>query len=770
MTAVLDAPTVPPPTPRPTPSPRADRRVLVDLLFAAVLSSLAVIGFDSSFGGNEAYVVGVPAVACGLAVGYLLVRWRPPMLVGAAASTVAFLLLGGAVALRKEATAGLLPNGDVIHGLADGAINGWSRLLTSVPPAGQAGHLLTIPYLVGFAGALLAVVVAAAFPRWPICVAPPAGVLALAVLFGTERPASRLLQGAVFGAVTVAWICLRADRRDRPQVVHGSRQRLVGGIALLVVAIVGALAVGPHLPFAKTEGRYILRDRVQPPFDPSQYPSPLTRFRLFHGEDDDELKGGLLTVRGLPSGEVVRFAVMDSYDGYVWRASPPNTDLGGAYLRVGDEIPGANEEGTKATVRFQMGSIHATDSVWIPTAGSPTSIRFEGEHADDLTEEFRFDRKVEAAASPLALREGDEWVVDTVFADPPSEDLLRGLSVGGDAPQVPELPESVQQRLVEWTKDVESPYEKAQAIARNLRDAGAYNDGSREPRVPSGHSLARLIPFLDAKQPNGNGEQYASVVAYALDAIGIPARVVLEMVNTEGADPWVVQASDVRAVVEIYLQTAGWVQIDDPTPEESKEPDPQVTTPPEKPTNEVQPPPPTTVPPPARLPTEPDPREADKEVSTGSSGIGAMVQAVVWLVRLAAVPVTLLLVPGLLVIGFKARRRKARRTQGAPADRVAAAWAEVADLARDLGQPVPPQATRREIARFAELADIEGFALRVDSSVFGRPDPDDASASAAWTQVDELRRSALDALPTVERIRTMTSLSSIRGVRRGATT
>ena len=46
---------------------------------------------------------------------------------------------------------------------------------------------------------------------------------------------------------------------------------------------------------------YVLRNQVEPPFDPSLYPSPLSSFRRFHGQAPVE--GALMTVSGLPQAD-----------------------------------------------------------------------------------------------------------------------------------------------------------------------------------------------------------------------------------------------------------------------------------------------------------------------------------------------------------------------------------------------------------------------------------------------------------------------------------
>ena len=735
---------------------------LIDVGFAIALSVLAVVGFRASFGDGEEITVGVPAVVAGVAVGYLLVKFRLPMLVGAAVAVVAFFALGGALALRSEAIAGVLPGPDVLSGLVDGVINGWVRLLTSVPPAPPVGNLLAIPYLAGFAGGLLTVAAALTWPRLPVCVLPPAFVLSVTVLFGVEDPVSLLLQGATFGVVVVAWLGLRV-RRTEPALVAGGRRRAISGVVMLTAVGAGALVVGPNLPGAAANDRYILREQIEPPFDPSQYPSPLSRFRKYHGEEP--IEGTLFTVEGLPDGEVVRFAVMDDFDGYVWRASPPGTGIGGVYQRVGNQLTGV-EEGDEATVRFEMGALAAVDAPWIPTVGSPESIRFEGERSQALTEAYRFNRFTETAASPTPLEPGDTWIVDAHFPEAvdPEELATMPAQAGVNVDPPLGITDSIVGRLAEWTGERSDPYGQVLALEEKLKDIGAYNDGDQNP-VPAGHGLARLVPFLEAAQPQGNGEQYAAAVAYAARSLGIPTRVVLEFDPPDIDGPVEVTAEHARAMVEIALAGEGWVAVGDPTPPESDVPKPQVSAKQPTPKNEVQPPPPTTVPPPNSLREE---QLRDREVDVDQDvemAVAAGIPAWVRYVGYAAIPLFIAASPLLLVVVLKTRRRNRRRSSGAPSRRIAAGWSELVDAARDVGRPAPATATRREWARLLGIESALSVAGTTDQWIFGNSEATDADADEIWRAVDGARHDLLAPLSRWERFRGAVSLTSLRGAR-----
>jgi hypothetical protein len=585
------------------------------------------------------------------------------------------------------------------------------------------------------------------------------------VLFGVDEPAALFLQGGVFAGVTIAWICFRLGRVERPVIGHQARSRLAGSVALLGVSAIAATQLGPRLPFTSTDDRFVLRDQVEAPFDPSQYPSPLARFRKFDGIEgvafgEDEV---LFTVTGLPEGRRVpiRFAVMDSYDGFVWRAMKPGVvDFAGRYLRYGDELTGA-EDGESVTLEFEMGALASADSVWIPTAGSPTALRFTGNKgtvADDLEAAVRFNRLTETAASPRAVAEGERWQVDTNLEPIRStnywEDAGESSYQRADGPWEPT--ETIQERLGLWSKDRSGPFDRASGLRDGLREIGAYNNGRVDKPVASGHNLGRLLSFLDADQPQGNDEQYAAAVAFLANSLNIPARVVL-VFRPEADGP--VFAKDADAIVEVAT-SKGWAPVEDITP--TREPDDEIQKPQDTNQTEVQPPPPTTIPPPNAPPEESDTDQATAERRRDDDEGSSALARFLGLAKFVAIPLVLLLGPALIILVIKARRRRRRRTNGEPATRVAAAWAEIADLAIDLGNPVPPKATRREVARFALGGKLEPLADQVDATVFGVAAPDDRAATQAWATVDTVRKQVLGTQDVPDRIRALVSLNSLR--------
>ena len=494
----LDAPTRPS-SPAADPAPEPRRRALVDRLrpgpgevvdvvLGAVLAAFGVVGFRSVFAGGEELVVGLPGVVLGAAVAFVLVKLKPPIIVGAAIATVTFVVLAGPVALRHRAGAGFLPSADATTGLADGVVNGWIQLLTTLPPAGRSGDLLAIPYLCGYLGAALAVTLALVYPRRSWCVFPPAAVLALSVLMGTKEPASLLLQGFAFAALTIAWVSVRDHRaRTGDAAAALPRSRLAAGAALLAVSAIGGVVIGPHLPGANPDERYVLREDVTPPFDPLTEPSPLAGYRNYTDQDvrDDKI----LTAEGLPKNARLRIATMDRYSGTEWEATGDGSVLAGEYLRVGAEIP-SEGFGDEASVSVE---IHKPDGVWVPLGGDVTGLAFEGSRAEKLDDEVRVSVETDTAAIPDQLQAGDRYRFTSEFVTVPDRTVLMGTPIDGRYTAEPgEVAPEFVSRGADWARDQPTKYAEMLAVATGLQTEGAYTDGGEEanpvsplrPRLP----------------------------------------------------------------------------------------------------------------------------------------------------------------------------------------------------------------------------------------------------------------------------------------------
>ncbi|MGY4540892.1 hypothetical protein ACVWY0_000798 [Arthrobacter sp. UYNi723] len=259
----------------------------------------------------------------------------------------------------------------------------------------------------------------------------------------------------------------------------------------------------------------------------------------------------------------------------------------------------------------------------------------------------------------------------------------------------------------------------------------------------SGHSSSRIRNLLTAKQMLGDDEQYAVSMSLMLRHLGIPSRVVMgfypDPTSPEnGAGEVKITGKDVHAWVEVAFDRVGWVSFD-PTPPEDNVPIPPDPENKSKPKPQVlQPPPPPQEP--ADLPPDssPDALDADEKKNNPWLFWGALLGAL----GIVLIPLSILALPLLLIALLKSRRRKARLTEGHPAQRVGGGWNEVVSLATDLGAGIDTRATRRESA--VVLADsfpatgqtTTMLANRADASIFGVGQPSEEEVREYWTIVD----------------------------------
>src|SRR5699024_2643845 len=143
---------------------------------------------------------------------------------------------------------------------------------------GAGGNTLAAPYLLSLVATLVSVTVALRTRRPAWALVAPAVVLAAAILLGTVQELLALPLALVGGLAALLWAAWRTGRLQRG--------RPVAVAVLLAVAAAGGAGAGLVLP--GDTPRLVLREIVEPPLDPHDYPSPLAGFRAYlkdHRED-----------------------------------------------------------------------------------------------------------------------------------------------------------------------------------------------------------------------------------------------------------------------------------------------------------------------------------------------------------------------------------------------------------------------------------------------------------------------------------------------------
>ncbi|MFC6355196.1 transglutaminase-like domain-containing protein [Luethyella okanaganae] len=761
-------------------------RTVVDLGVLTLLCLLGVLGFETSFGEYDFLLAGLGGLLVGTGVVLAANALRLGLVVTVLAGIVGYFLLGTLFAMPGEGILAVLPSLRSLAGLAIGAVHGWADIVTLAAPVEAPYYMPVLPYvstwLVALVGTLL---VTRWLPRRPrtvwrsgVLLVGPIALYVVGILLGTDEAYLAAVRGISFAVVALVWLGWRSSGAERADAA-GSARLLRGKLVGTAVVVVGAALVGALVGAAvapPSSSRFVLRDEIEPPFDPLQFPSPLAGFRKY---TKDLVDTTLFTVSGLQPGESIRMASMDSYDGKLWNVAGPEEAASGAagFSLIGRTVPPppllTPSSMTEATVEIEKYS-----DVWLPFSGYPSRIDFQDGESRALAETVRYRPDSGTGVLTGGLESGFRFNVLSVQQASVSDDALADVPVAEIAqPSVQDLPDIVVAKAVEFSGEAETPIAKLRAIEQRLKTQGFLSHGLASDAVPSraGHGADRMIELFTRTQMVGDQEQYASAMALMARDLGYPARVVMGFAPDipDGGGTVGVVGDDVTAWVEIAFLGVGWVpfyptpdQTDVPqdlTPKPKTEPQPQVRQPPRTDNRSDE------------LLTAVETDDSDKDDRKPPFAIPGWVWAVTGIV---GIPLLLLGVPLLAIAALKKRRRARRRGRGSGDRRVAGAWDELTDGYAELGFEVPRGRTRRQVAlslegqlheqgvgdsaplhtdtgpvRAVEGSAAPGTAIRlvpiaaeIDAAVFGGDEVADESVSERWNEVEEslgiARRSA----------------------------
>lgn len=744
----------------PASAPRAglalpSGRTWVDIVVLLVLGVLGVLGFAPSFGDVSFLLAGLGGLVLGAATGILSALLRFGALLTLAVAVVGYFLVGPAVAVQSQTIFGVIPTLQSFSSVAIGTVFGWADLLTLSTPVGAPVHIAVVPYAASWLVALLSTVLAtrwlAARPRtaWRFAITVvPAFVLYLTgILVGTAEAYQAGIRGVVFAVLVLVWLGWRRPvGGEAVSTVGPLRTRKIIGTVLVVALAVGAGGAAGFWFSPAQDQRFVLRDEIEPPFDPLDYPSPLAGFRHFTKQVTDE---ALFTVTGLEPGDRIRMATLDSYTGKLWNVTGASTapSGSGSYELVGRALPPA-----PLVTPVPHGGIEVTIAgyrdVWVPGLGYPSDFALTGGPSVGLSDELRYNATTGSMVLTTGLQEGDSYVIEAVTQEQPSISELAEVPVAlVELPPVQSVPDVVTAKAQEWAGTATSPAAQLEAIRQALVTQGFLSHGRASDSVPSraGHGADRLTELLERPQMIGDEEQYASVFALMARSLGFPARVVMGFAPevAPGGGAVTVTGDDVTAWVEVAFEGVGWVAFH-PTPDETDVPQDQVPKPQSEPQPQVRQPPRSDKEPEDLLTPVELEQQDDEEDDLPFSLPGWVYGLAAGLLGLLA----LIFLPLLVIAAVKARRMRRRRT-GHPSDRAAGAWEELTDRYSELGYEVPTRLTRSLMATrletqfpaFGQQAPprLRVIAEHTDELVFSGREPDPAEADALWT-------SALDAV------------------------
>jgi hypothetical protein len=746
-------------------------RCWVDLAVLTTLTVLALLGFSPVFAGGGYLLAGTGGLVIGTTAALVAARLGLGIVLSAALAVGAYVIAGPGLAMPTRAFSGFTAWGESTLDVLLGTVFAWRDVVNLAVPVGAPDHVGVLPYVAGWIAGLVSGTIVSRWyatrPRGPVAsavgVLAPLALFVTSVLTGTQEPFLALPRGVAVAALAIVWLSWRplpeAGTAARAAVLT---RRLRGVAIVAVVGIGGGALIGGVLAPAP-ESRFVLRDEIDPPFDPLRYPSPLAGFRHYVIDLEDEV---LFSVDGLDGEDAtIRIATMDTYTGKLWAVADAEHQPDGSgtfQLVTGSRLPDALLSGpsTPREITVEIAGYH---DVWMPGLGDARSVVFDADAALP-SDALRYNRATGVLIDTERLREGDRYVLSAdVSVVDPSE--VEGAALAALELPVPvDVPKSVGSLASEWTSGLETPYLQLRALEKIFQESYLSHGSGHGATSLAGHGADRLTTLLEEPDSMvGDGEQYAAAFALMARSLGIPARVVLgfrpEVV--EGA-PTEVRGADADAWIEVPFAGIGWVPFF-PTPDDVDAPEQQEPQPRTTPQPQIQQPPvddddesdqvsPVEVEDPERPPQPPV--------------FPAWVLPVLLTVGIPSLVVAL---PLLLVAAFKRRGRGGRRTTGTGDRRAAGAWDELIDryaelgyagsvtstramLARELEAQVPqtgPDATPGRVspgtsgdARSENLATLRAVADAADRSVFSGSRVDPAAVDELWRHADALAAAA----------------------------
>ncbi|WP_256041519.1 transglutaminase domain-containing protein [Cryobacterium sp. SO1] len=711
-------------------------------------------------------VVVAAVVGCGIAILGAWRRW-PAWLVGVC-TIAGYLLIGVPLAVPGRALYGFLPSLTGLAELVPATALGWKQLVTIVLPVGSYQALLVPALILVLLSTVIGLSVALRCRAAEAALLGPVLLFVAGIALGPSQARTPTLLGLALFTLLVIWLLwLNLERRRGRLLVAPTSARMpaadrrmgaaravvVAALALTVAILAGTVAAVALPP---TASRDVLRTRVQAPFDARAYPSPLAAFRNYLQPDRADVV--LFDVEGLPAGGRIRLATLDDYNGVVYAVGSADAAAAGpdsgTFTRLPYRLDQSAVRGDEVTLTV---SIREYDGVWVPGIGALERIEFTGDGAAARRESFVYNDLGGTAAVLTGLENGDSYT-STAVVPAPAGDLADAVPGPAVLPAVTVLPDGLADTLAGVVRPGDSAGQNLQNMLDFLTSTGYVSHGTAgEPVSRSGHGADRLDELLDDQPMLGDAEQYAVTAALMARQLGFPARVVMGFLPAADNGAARVTGADVSAWIEVQTQADGWVALD-PNPPVRDIPvsQPDDPAPIARPQTVLPPPAPET----AEQPEPSQPESQTVDPPAAADPFWATVRLVVTITAWSLLGLGLLAAPFLAIVAAKWRRRRRRRLAARPIERIVGGWREFADSVTDHGVPVPPLATRTELARSVGGVRALWLAGEVDRADFAPTGAAGIDPDGIWVSVRELQNSLRSGLSRRDRLRAVISVRS----------
>lgn len=704
---------------------------------AAVLTSVAALGFHRLLPYGPLIAAAVAGVLAAVAASALLTGWRALSMPFALAGTAALWIVGACAAIGATVPGsgyGPAPTPSAVRQLLPAVREGWWRALTSVPPLGADPKVLAAVSAASALTASLAIEAALRSRAVLLVALPPFALLMLALLGG--GPGSDSAIAAAFTALTAAFAAASAAR-EGPRRNRARRY----AAAIPAAAVIGTLALGAaNLPMVSSRAPFDPRSLVSPPISPRAAVNPLDQVSGWLAAPTTSLFTVSTNAVSATAPAELRLAVLDHFDGREWTSTE-------SYTATSSRIPAPTPHLTVATTPVeQQVTLHDLATIWLPAASRPTTVSAPGATlAVDAEGELLIPAGTRAGLAYTVTSAVPQYTEAELRAATPVPDKTA-LALPGTVPAV------IAATAQKAAAGAAFPYQQAARLADYLRAHATY-----DPTNPAGHTYGHIAYFLGTSH-RGSSEQFAAAFALMARSLGLPTRLAVGFTvpaaPAGSAEP--ITGRNTLVWPEVEFSGLGWVPFY-PTPSTGpsasgavrpatgesaarQRADKTLTS--------------ATLPAPAP-PTPAQHARATQRASKSATATGPAWW--VWAGTSAAVALAAYLVAALSIPAVRCRRRR-RATE--PVSAILGAWAETVRQLRVLGLSPGSSATTAQICRSASglLPEEGGRALSAvaayaDQAAYAAYAPPSALALAAWSGYDTVRRCVHASVPAPVRAR-----------------
>jgi transglutaminase-like putative cysteine protease len=498
-------------------------------------------------------------------------------------------------------------------------------------------------------------------------------------------------------------------RWGRPVSGHRAAPSRPGSAALGGRVAVAALAVAVLAPalLPSLDGHGILGREHDPgggsgPSTASVVQPIVSLEQQLHAKQTVEL----MTVR-TSSPQYLRMTALDLFDGHRFTLREMRVTK---ESRISNGLPAPPRNATAAPVEASIVAHQGFQQRLLPLPGIPTAI-------EGLVGDWRYVDATGTVFTTKTYTSGARYRVEAQVPSPREEELRHEVATVPDDLRIDtHLPSNLDAGITALAGKVSAgaatAYDRVMKIQNFLRSDAFVYDINGAPTYQDGALAAFLL-----RTRRGYCEQFASAMTVMVRALGIPARVAVGFTyGTKQPDGgYLVTNKDAHAWPEVWFPNSGWLRFEPTRRVDAGTAAPSYATPADSEAGAADQPVPAPSPTPAGMPEPgpaatpdrpgaqaPAPTAAPTPSGPDAGGVDAGVDLLIWsAVAAGALAVgALLALPAVVRRSLRRRRLRGGGPQGGPARaeaaaRVHAAWAELVDVATDLGVTIRPSDSPR---------------------------------------------------------------------------